>query len=55
MVFKKILILLLMKKIMDKEKLLSDEENRYVSFPIQHVSFGKCIKALKPIFGQLKN
>ena len=34
-----------MKKLMNGEKLLSEEENRYVIFPIQHEPFWKMYKA----------
>ena len=33
-----------MKKLMNGEKLLSEEENRYVIFPIQHEPFWKMYK-----------
>ena len=39
-----------MKKLMDKEKLLSDEENRYVIFPIQHEPFWKMYKEAEANF-----
>ena len=39
-----------MKKIMNGEKLLSDEENRYVIFPIQHESFWKMYKEAEANF-----
>ena len=39
-----------MKKIMNGEKLLSDEENRYVIFPIQHEPFWKMYKEAEANF-----
>jgi len=39
-----------MKKLMNSEKLLSDEENRYVIFPIQHEPFWKMYKEAEANF-----
>ena len=37
------------------ELVLSEDEQRYVIFPIKYDKVWKCIKKQKQIFGQLKN